>query len=83
MIKNQNEDFVKSVSEKIEYIFEKNDEKLFHRTRLLNEMTKKTKTNIVVNYDVDVIFKIEDYVECREKVFKWLYNVFSIRRKFL
>ena len=63
-----NEGFVKSVSEDIKYVFEKNDDKLFHRTRLLNNMTKMCETNIVVNYDVDVIFEVSEYVESRQKV---------------
>jgi predicted glycosyltransferase involved in capsule biosynthesis len=60
-----NEDFVKSVSEKIEYVFEKNDNSLFHRTKMLNVMTKMSKTNIVVNYDIDVLFKPEQYLAAK------------------
>lgn len=66
--KESNEEFVKSVSERIKYLFEKNDEKLFHRTRLLNDMTKIAETEIIVNYDVDVIFPIEQYLESRKKI---------------
>ena len=66
--KESNEDFVKSVSEKIKYVFEKNGEKLFHRTRLLNEMTKMSETEIIVNYDVDVIFPIEQYLEAKKLI---------------
>ena len=80
--KESNEDFVNSISEKIIYIFEKNDEKLFHRTRLLNEMTKITKTNIVVNYDVDVIFKIQDYIDCKEKILNGCTMCFPYAGKF-
>lgn len=65
---NTNETFVKSVSDKITYVFEKNDEKLFHRTRLLNEMTKMAETDIIVNYDVDVIFPIEQYIESKKSI---------------
>lgn len=63
-----NEDFVKNISNNIEYYYEKNDNKLFHRTRMLNEMTKKSKTNIVVNYDIDVLFKINQYLDSRDKL---------------
>ena len=66
--KESNEEFVKSVSEKIKYVFEKNGEKLFHRTRLLNDMTKMAETEIIVNYDVDVIFPIEQYIESKKKI---------------
>lgn len=51
----------------VEYMFVKN-EGLFHRTKLLNIMTKKAKTNIIVNYDIDVIFNIRQYVEARDAI---------------
>jgi len=63
--KTSNEEFVKSISEKLTYVFEKNDSHLFHRTKMLNDMTKMSKTNFVVNYDIDVLFKPEQYVASR------------------
>lgn len=63
--KNSNEEFVRSISNKLEYIFEKNESHLFHRTKMLNVMTKLSKTNIVVNYDVDVLFTLDQYVASR------------------
>lgn len=80
--KESNEDFVKSISEKIKYIFEENDEKLFHRTRLLNDMTKMAETEIVVNYDVDVIFPLEQYVQSKEKIISGDVLVFPYGGKF-
>jgi hypothetical protein len=65
---DSNEEFVKSVSEKINYHFVKNDSGIFHRTKLLNDMTKLSTTNIVVNYDVDVVFPIDQYVESRDRI---------------
>jgi hypothetical protein len=65
---NSNEEFVKSVSDKIKYHFDLNNNGIFHRTKLLNDMTKLSTTNIVVNYDVDVIFPINQYVESRDKI---------------
>jgi hypothetical protein len=59
----------------IKYMFVKNDG-LFHRTRLLNIMTKKAKTNIVVNYDIDVVFKPQQYVEARDAIKSGNYDVF-------
>lgn len=79
---NSNEEFVKSISEKIKYVFEKNDEKLFHRTRLLNDMTKMSETNIIVNYDVDVIFTIDQYVESKNKILEGCDMVFPYSGKF-
>lgn len=66
--KISNEEFIKSISDKIIYFFEKNETNLFHRTKLLNYMTKMSKTNIIVNYDIDVIFKLEQYIESRNKL---------------
>ena len=63
--KDSNEDFVRSASNKLEYIFEKDESHLFHRTKMLNAMTKLSKTNIVVNYDVDVLFTLDQYVASR------------------
>ena len=36
--KTSNEEFVKSISEKLTYVFEKNDSHLFHRTKMLNDI---------------------------------------------
>ncbi len=66
--KQPNEEFVKGVSKDIKYLFEKNNDKLFHRTRLLNDMTKLCQTDIIVNYDVDVVFPINQYVEARKRI---------------
>ena len=35
----------------------------FHRTRVLNDMVMKSKTDIVVNYDTDLILPIDSYVQ--------------------
>lgn len=85
-----NEEFVKSISSNIKYVFEKNDDKLFHRTKLLNDMTKMVETNIVVNYDVDVIFKVDEYVKSRQKIldgcticFPYAGKFYDIPKKFL
>lgn len=86
---DSNEEFVKSVSEKINYHFVKNDTGIFHRTKLLNDMTKLSTTNIVVNYDVDVIFPINQYVESRGKMlegcsfcFPYSGNFYDIPKEF-
>jgi len=80
--KVSNEEFVKSVSSHIKYVFEFNKNKLFHRTRLLNEMTKIANTNIIVNYDVDVIFPLNQYIEARQKIIDGADMVFPYEGKF-
>ena len=43
------------------HIFEKSDEPLFHRQKVLNEMIMESDTEIVVNYDCDVILPKKSY----------------------
>ena len=50
----------------LKYIFEENHEDHFHRTRLLNEMVLMTETDIVVNYDTDIVLPISSYVKAKE-----------------
>lgn len=47
----------------IDYMFTKTEDKIFHRTKLLNEMLIKVKTPVVSNYDCDVLLPINSYVE--------------------
>ena len=44
------------------FMFEKSDDPLFHRQRILNEMVMEANTDIVVNYDCDVILPIDSYL---------------------
>ena len=43
---------------KVKHIFEESDDPLFHRQRVLNEMIMEADTEIVVNYDCDVILPL-------------------------
>ena len=47
------------------HIFEDDtrDDDAFHRTRILNDMVMESKTDIVVNYDTDLILPIDSYVQ--------------------
>ncbi len=53
---------------KIDFVFEKTDSTVFHRTKMLNEMLAKVPTKITVNYDIDVFMPIEAYVHARDKI---------------
>ena len=57
------------------HIFEKSHEPLFHRQRVLNEMIMEAKTEIVVNYDCDVILPIESYVLAYTGILENIYDV--------
>jgi len=59
----------------IHHIFEKSDESLFHRQRVLNEMIVESKTEIVVNYDCDVILPIESYRAAYQNILDGVYDV--------
>jgi hypothetical protein len=48
------------------HIFEKSNAKVFYRMEILNQMISMCKTDIIVNYDCDVLMKPETYIEsCR------------------
>jgi hypothetical protein len=44
------------------YMFDYCSDTAFHRTRLLNEMLYTVKTDVVVNYDIDILLKPMDYL---------------------
>jgi hypothetical protein len=59
----------------VSHIFEKNDEPLFHRQKVLNEMIMESKTKIVVNYDCDVLLPLESYSEAYLSVLHHTHDV--------
>ena len=59
----------------VKHIFEESDEPLFHRQRVLNEMIMETDTDIVVNYDCDVILPMESYVTAYMGIKEKIYDV--------
>ena len=54
----------------LNYIFEKHNrnDDAFHRTKVLNDMVLLADTNIVVNYDSDIILPVSSYLEAVEKL---------------
>ena len=57
------------------YIFEKSEDPLFHRQRILNEMIEESDTEIVVNYDCDVILPKESYELAYKGIMDGVYDV--------
>ena len=43
------------------HIFEKSDDEIFHRTKIINEMVEMSQTKVVVNYDSDVLLPLKSY----------------------
>ena len=52
----------------VHHIFEKSRESLFHRQKVLNEMIMGAKTEIVVNYDCDVLLPLDSYHEAYQSI---------------
>jgi len=57
------------------YIFEKSDDPLFHRQRVLNEMIMEADTHIVVNYDCDAILPLESYELAYKGIMDGVYDI--------
>lgn len=50
------------------HIFEKSEDIVFHRTRFLNEMLNLSDTDVVVNYDCDILLNEETYYKSTGKI---------------
>lgn len=59
----------------VNHIFEKSNAPLFHRQKVLNEMIMEADTEIVINYDCDVILPIESYQQAYESILDGTYDV--------
>lgn len=59
----------------INHIFEKNNEPLFHRQKVLNEMLFESKTEIVINYDCDVLLPLNSYNKAYQSILGGEYEV--------
>lgn len=68
---------IESISDtkNLKYIFEENYDEHFHRTRLLNDMVMETTTDIVVNYDSDIILPITSYTQAKEMLDSGKYDL--------
>ena len=59
----------------INHIYEKSDSPSFHRQRVLNEMIVAADTEIVVNYDCDVLLPLESYHEAYSSILHHTHDV--------
>jgi len=64
-------------------VFHQTDSEYFHRTLILNLMTKLSKTKIVCNYDTDVVFPEQQYINSVNKIKKGDTLVFPYGGKFM
>ena len=60
---------------KIRYLFEETEKKVFHRTRLINEMLYLVATPVVCLYDIDVFLPIDAYSQAQYKILKEGYDL--------
>ena len=56
------------------HVFEQTEDYIFHRTRLLNDMTLMAKTPIVVNYDSDIILPKHVYKQAVDLIMNGFSN---------
>jgi hypothetical protein len=59
----------------INHIFEKSDSPSFHRQKVLNEMIAISDTEIVVNYDCDVLLPLDSYYEAYSSILHHTHDV--------
>ena len=59
----------------VHHVFEKSNEPLFHRQRVLNEMIIEAETEIVVNYDCDVLLPLDSYHEAYQSILHHTHDV--------
>jgi hypothetical protein len=57
------------------HIFEKSDDSVFYRMHILNEMLAMAKTDVVVNYDCDVLMPVETYVNAYDAILNKTFDV--------
>jgi hypothetical protein len=50
------------------HVFEKSDDPVFYRMQIINEMLEMVDTNIVFNYDCDVLLSVETYEKAAQMI---------------
>jgi predicted cupin superfamily sugar epimerase len=57
------------------YLFEKSDDSEFHRMKIINEILDQVETDVVVNYDSDVLLKPEIYEKSVNLILNEKYDI--------
>ena len=52
----------------LDYSFEKQHENFFHKTKILNDLIEKSTTQVVANYDTDVILPVKSICKAYEMI---------------
>jgi predicted glycosyltransferase involved in capsule biosynthesis len=64
----QIEEFLEETPKNLTHIFEQSDDPVFYRMKILNEMIAISDTNVVVNYDCDVLLPTNTYKVCYDSI---------------
>ena len=59
-----------TIPDRLTYIHEKPTEEFFHKTRILNDLIEEADTEVVCNYDTDVILPVVSISAAYELIFK-------------
>ena len=57
------------------HVFEESKEQIFHRTKILNDMTMMADTPVVVNYDCDILLPLSSYEESEKLIMDGTHDV--------
>jgi len=57
------------------HVFEQSNEQIFHRTKILNDMTMMAETPVVVNYDCDILLPLTAYDDSEKYIMDGTYDV--------
>ncbi len=70
-------DIIKNIikENKLNYEFQYNTDTLFNRMKILNECLSKVKTKVVVNYDIDCLLPIQNYIKCQDMILNNTYDL--------
>ena len=58
-------EYVEGFTSNLLHVFEQSDDPVFYRMRYLNEMLAVSSTQVVANYDCDVLLPISSYLRAR------------------
>ena len=62
-------------TKRLTHVFKENADQIFHRTRILNDMTMMAQPDVVVNYDCDILLPPESYEYCESSILDGTYDV--------
>jgi len=71
----QVKEFLDNDLEGFTYLFEKSDNPEFHRMKIINEVLNQVETDVVVNYDSDVLLKPEIYAKSVNLILDEKYDI--------